>query len=123
MQKDTSLLEPNEALPSLVSSLLACDMLHAEDNVHAHVLLICSLCVPWAANRKGQLLGWHTQQLQTTRSLPSMQHQKSSQATDILQTQYANRTIRAVHHTQHVKYTSQARDWPRMVLSQATSTR
>lgn len=74
------------ALPGLVSSLLLwCDMMHAKDNVHTHVLLISSLCVPWAANRKGQLLGWHTQQLQSTRTLQS-NIARAARPTNTLQT-------------------------------------
>lgn len=51
-------------LPVLVSlSLFHCDWLDAEDNVHAHILLMGCFCMQGAAQGEIQLLGWHMQQL------------------------------------------------------------
>jgi len=50
--------------PVLVSlSLFHCDLLDAEDNVHAHILLMGCFCMQGAAQGEIQLLGWHMQQL------------------------------------------------------------
>ncbi len=48
--------------PVLVSlSLFQCDMLDAEDDVHAHILLVGCFCMQGAAQGEIQLLGWHMQ--------------------------------------------------------------
>jgi len=44
-------------------SLFQCDMLDAEDDGHAHILLVGCFCMQGAAQGEIQLLGWHMQWL------------------------------------------------------------